>query len=258
MKFFIIALLCLFIIPHYAQAEDRKDTLYQVSTINALLEGIYDSNITFEELKKHGDFGIGTLNGIDGELAGVDGHFYQIKTDGKVYKVPDSAKTPFAVVTTFHPDLEFAIDKPMNFPELKAFLDTKIPTTNIFYAIKIHGTFKMMKTRSVPKQVKPYPPMVEIINEQVVFDFEDVTGTIVGFRCPSYVQGLNVPEYHLHFLTEDKKAGGHILGLQLDKGDGEIDYLTKFFMILPDTKAFYRVNLKEDKAEDLHKVETDK
>ena len=129
MKFFIIALLCLFIIPHYAQAKDKKDTLYQVSTINALLEGIYDSNITFEELKKHGDFGIGTLNGIDGELAGVDGHFYQIRTDGKVYKVPDSAKTPFAVVTTFHPDLEFTIDKPMNFPELKAFLDTKIPTT---------------------------------------------------------------------------------------------------------------------------------
>ncbi len=41
----------------------------------ALLDGIYDGVISFEDLKKHGDFGIGTFDQLDGEMIAFDNEF---------------------------------------------------------------------------------------------------------------------------------------------------------------------------------------
>jgi len=92
----------------------NKDLLFQTSTIDALLEGVYDGDITFGELKKYGDFGLGTFNGLDGEMLELDGRAYQIKTDGVAYAVNDSMKTPFAVVTFFEPDETIFLNRTMN------------------------------------------------------------------------------------------------------------------------------------------------
>lgn len=54
-------------------AYSSDDILYQVSTINALLEGIYDGDTSYGELKQHGDFGIGTFSGLDGGMIELDG-----------------------------------------------------------------------------------------------------------------------------------------------------------------------------------------
>ena len=185
-----------------------RDVLFQTSTINALLEGIYDGETTYGELKQHGDFGLGTFNGLDGEMVGLDGKFYQVKADGIAYPVSDSAKTPFAVVTFFKTDKTVLLKKAEDYSQLKQYLDYSLPTKNIFYAIKIEGVFKYIKTRSVPGQTKPYPPLVEVTKNQPIFEFHNVKGTIVGFRCPVYVKGINVPGYHLHFITKNKKARG--------------------------------------------------
>nr|HPL94254.1 acetolactate decarboxylase [Paludibacteraceae bacterium] len=72
------------------------DVLFQTSTINALLEGVYDGEVKCGELKHYGDFGIGTFQALDGEMIFVDGTIYQVKADGKVYNVADTVKTPFA------------------------------------------------------------------------------------------------------------------------------------------------------------------
>ena len=77
----------------------NEDVLFQTSTIDALLEGVYDGDITFGELKEHGDFGLGTFNGLDGEMLELDGNVYQIKTDGVAYPVDESMSTPFSAVT---------------------------------------------------------------------------------------------------------------------------------------------------------------
>ncbi|MGI5834962.1 MAG: acetolactate decarboxylase [Chloroflexota bacterium] len=126
---------------------------------------------------------------------------------------------------------------------------------NLPYAIRVEGEFSYMKARSVPSQVKPYPKLVEVTDTQPTFKYHDVRGTLVGFRLPSYMEGVNVPGYHFHFLTEDAKAGGHLLELQLDKGRIEIDYLSDFRMELPRTEEFYRLDLTKDMSEDLDKVE---
>jgi acetolactate decarboxylase len=232
------------------------ETLVQISTIDAILNGLYDGVMDYGSLKKYGDFGIGTFAGLDGEMVAVDGRYYQIKADGVAYPVEDAIETPFASVTFFNTDDEQQLPEVMNFTQLQAFLDEKLPTENIFYAIKIVGTFTYMKTRSVPGQEKPYPPLVEVTANQPVFEFENVEGTIVGFRSPPYVAGVNVPGYHLHFLTKVADAGGHILDFTIQQAVAYIDYTSDFLMILPGEESdFYRLDLSQDKQEELEKAE---
>jgi len=234
----------------------QRETLVQISTIDALLNGIYDGVVTMGTLKKYGDFGIGTFESLDGEMVGFDSDFYQVKADGIAYAVSDSMRTPFASVTFFDTDLKEKLPEHISYPQLQEFLDALLPTGNIFYAIKIEGTFSYMKTRSVPGQQKPYPPLVEVTRNQPVFEFNDVQGTIVGFRCPTYVNGVNVPGYHLHFLTGSKGAGGHILEFEIKEAVASVDYTSEFLMILPDKdSAFYRIDLNKDKQGELEEVE---
>ena len=239
----------------YSHPQENGDVLFQTSPINALLEGVYDGEITYEELKRHGNFGIGTFNSLDGEMIGLEGKFYQIKADGIAYSVDGSMRIPFAVVTFFEPDKVALLDKALDYRQLEQYLDNLLPTKNIFYALKIEGVFKYIKTRSVPKQNKPYPRLVEALRNQPTFEFHNVKGTLAGFRCPGYVEGINVPGYHLHFISGDKKAGGHLLECQLQNVRIEIDYTSEFYMVLPESGEFYKADLAKEKQEELERVE---
>ena len=231
------------------------DVLFQVSTIDTLLEGVYDGAVTFSELSSHGDFGIGTFDHLDGEMIAFDGKFYQIKYDGQVIPAKSAMTTPFAAVTFFEVDKRVSLDKELNLNELEGYIDMLLPTENIFYAIRIDGTFKYIKARSVPRQEKPYPPLIEVIKEQSIFEFHDVEGTLVGFRSPSYVKGIGVPGYHLHFITKDRSAGGHLLACQTQDVRVDIDYTSKFFMMLSEEEEFLRADLAKDKQAELEKIE---
>lgn len=94
----------------------------------------------------------------------------------------------------------------------------------------------------MPRQVEPYPPLVEVVKSQSIFESHDAAGTIAGFRCPSYVEGINVPGYHLHFITADRKVGGHLFGCQMRNVRVEIEYTPEFYMALPENNEFYRVD----------------
>lgn len=50
-----------------------QDTLYQVSTLDSLMQGVYDGELMLEELLQRGDFGIGTFDALDGEMVILDG-----------------------------------------------------------------------------------------------------------------------------------------------------------------------------------------
>jgi acetolactate decarboxylase len=234
----------------------KQHTLFQTSTINALLKGDYDGTMTFRKLKQHGNFGLGTVNTVDGEMVGLDGKFYQVRTNGKAYLISDTMKTPFAEVTFFKADTTVLLDDSIeNYGQLKSYLDKFLPTPNIFYAFRITGRFDYIETRSVPQQHKPYPPLVQVVKNQVTFEFHNVDGTMVGFWCPEFMTGINVPGYHIHFITKNRKAGGHMLACRLHKAKIEIDYLSSFKMDLPRTTTFYNLNLSRQKSSDLEKVE---
>jgi acetolactate decarboxylase len=216
-----------------SHSPENRDILFQASTMNALLEGNYDGDMTYKELKQHGDFGIGTFNALDGEMIALEGEFYQIKADGVAYPVSDSVESPFAAVTFFETDKSASLNQAMNYTQLEQYLDSLLPRKDIFYAIKIEGTFQYMEARSVPPQDKPYPPLAEAIKNQTIFKFQEVEGTMVGFWCPDYAAGINAAGYHFHFIDENREAGGHVLECQIENVEIEIDYTSELQMVLP-------------------------
>ncbi|MBP1909157.1 acetolactate decarboxylase [Methanolobus bombayensis] len=236
-------------------SETQIDTIYQFSVIDALLEGVYDGEISCEELKVKGDFGLGTFDDLDGEMLELDGVIYQVKADGNVYKVDDTETSPFAAVTFFETDIKDSINTEMSNQELAPYIEELLPSKNLMYAVKVTGNFTYMKTRSVAAQEEPYPRLVNVTKDQSVFEFNDTEGTIVGYWMPEYVDGINVPGYHLHFITADRTAGGHILDYSISSGVIEIDSCDGFYLELPENENYLSTGLSVDTEGELEEAE---
>jgi acetolactate decarboxylase len=192
-------------------AEHEHHVLFQASTIGALLDGAYDGDLSFAELAEHGDLGLGTLNGLDGEMIALDGSFYRADVEGEVDEVGMDARTPFAVVTRFEPTIDRSLGGPLDHAGLLAKLDELVPAEAPSCAIRLDGRFDLVRARSVPRQTPPFRPLTEVVLEQNVFELTDVEGTMLGFRFPDYVEGIEVSGYHLHFISGDRGRGGHVL-----------------------------------------------
>jgi len=233
-----------------------RNTVTQFSTLDALLAGAYDGQVSCQELLNRGDQGIGTFEGLDGEMVLLDSKVYQVKADGKVYRPKSCLRSPFAAVVKFAPDISARVKEKMDLAALEKIIDEKVGNRNIFCAIKIKGSFAAIRTRSVPGQKKPYPPLAEVTKTQPVFDLRAVSGTIVGFRLPEYIKGVNMPGYHFHFISDDALSGGHVLGLELDNAEVFIDTCNKFFLIVPQDKSlFSQVDLSLDRSQEMESVE---
>lgn len=200
-------------------AERDPHVLFQASTIGALIDGAFDGDLSFAELAERGDLGLGTLNGLDGEMIALDGDFFRADVDGAVNPIPASALTPFAVVTHFDPTVDVRIAGPLDHAALLARLDELVPTTASSCAIRLDGRFDLVRARSVPAQSPPYRPLTEVVADQHVFELRELEGTMLGFRFPAYVEGIEVAGYHLHFISADRSRGGHVLDSRLG-GDG--------------------------------------
>jgi acetolactate decarboxylase len=239
----------------HSEPTDRE-TLYQVSTIDALMQGVYDGVEPIGELKKHGDFGIGTFDALDGEMIVLDGTYYQAKSDGRIYPVADTATSPFATVTYFNRDISEKTGSSMNLSEFSTVMPALLPSQNIIYAVRIHDTFPEMKVRAIPAQQKPYVTLTEAAKTQSVYMYTNTTGTVVGFYLPVFSKSVNVPGYHLHFISDDHYTGGHILDFVVPAGSSvEYDITSDFTMTLPTSGEFTGVDLSQDLSTALAKVE---
>lgn len=236
-------------------ATSPKNTLTQVSTIDALLTGAYDGQMTLSQLLRYGDFGIGTFDGLDGEMIVMDHQVYQARADGTVHLMPTNSTTPFACVVSFTPDMTPGLTEVLTEKTFQTRVDGLAPNQNLFLAVRFDGYFTSMKVRSVPKQEKPYPPLAEVAQHQAEFEYIGVSGTILGFRCPAFVKGVNVPGYHLHFISDDKTKGGHILDFTTVGGNLQLDACNRFYMILPEQEQFAALDLSQDRSQELEKVE---
>lgn len=232
-------------------SEDR-DTLYQVSTINSLLSGNYDGFVTIGELKENGDIGVGTFDTLDGEMIVLDGEVYQINAEGKVIKVKDEVTTPFAAVTKFDEDNSQNLTSVDSIDTLQEQLNQRITNTDLFYVFRIDAKFDYVKTRSVPKQEKPYPILSEVTKNQSIFEYHDVKGTVVVVWCPEYIGGVNVSGYHMHFISDDRTMGGHLLELRFQQGEVLVDDMKGFEMHLSNESAKGSLT---DIEEEINKVE---
>jgi acetolactate decarboxylase len=224
----------------------RAGELYQTSLMSALIAGIYEGEATYGQIRKHGDFGLGTFNDLDGEMVGFDGTFYQLRSDGSARRVTGDQKTPFAVVTFFEPQQELDVVQQMTKSDLVAMIE-QATDANLFSAVRVDGIFDEVHTRTVQRQARPFPPLTEAAKHQAEKVFTNVGGTLAGFRSPTYAQGIGVAGFHLHFLRQDKQAGGHALDYRLRTGKVQVCTVHDLHVELPTSAEFLKTNF-EDRA----------
>ena len=263
----VLAILCVAALASCGTAEESaavqntadEDTLYQVALLQSLVQGYYDGIVTVGELKQHGDTGIGTFEGVNGEMIVLDGTVYQAVADGSIAIPPDEETVPFSNVTFFDVDETLSLSGVADMAALQDAMTGVVNElgANCFYMVKIDGTFDSIKVRSEYKQEKPYRALDEALAEdQTEFDYEDVSGTIVGLYCPDYMGGLNTPGWHFHFITEDRTLGGHVLQVSVAEAEASFDMTDGLEMALSREGDFQDMELAKDVNEAIHKAET--
>lgn len=224
--------------------------------MTALLDGIYDGEMTIGELLGKGNFGLGTFDGLDGEMVILDGVCYQLKHDGTARPADLEQHTPYAVATNFVPRIVREAPRNIRRADLSEFVSGMMPSENYMYALRISGHFASVTTRTVVKQQRPYRPMHEATDDDAVQVFENVNGVIAGFRTPIYERGISVPGCHVHFIDDARTSGGHVLDFTLTEGVIELCPGTDLELNLPLTHEFATGNLApEDLDSKLHKTE---
>lgn len=234
--------------------EIDHSTLFQVSTSTALVEGVYGGVVTIAELRRHGSFGLGTFDGLDGEMLALDGHFYQVLGDGSVREARNDARVPFSVVTEFRAEHEFTIDRVESFDDLTAQLDSRRDTGNLFFAVRIDGRFAHVRTRALCRTASGVS-LVDATAHQPEFALTDVSGTAVGFWTPVYARTINVAGWHFHFVTNDRTGGGHVLDCQGVDLRVQMQDLADVRIAMPETAAFLQADLTQDPSQELDLAE---
>jgi acetolactate decarboxylase len=225
-------------------------TVFQVSTSGALVAGVYDREVSVQAILQHGNFGLGTFANLDGEMVVVDGRVYQVKGSGQVLEAPSGAGAPFAVVTWFEPETDTSISAVASFNDLQARCDSFRRSGNIFYAIRLDGFFKHVRTRAV-NPPEPGTRLVDAAKAQSEFNFADIEGTLVGLWSPGFSSAFSVAGYHLHFLSADRQHGGHLLDVAAGALRLRVEALTDFHLALPESETFLKADLSKNTAEEL-------
>ncbi len=250
----LILLACLPVV-----AQKKNNMLFTAGHASAFIGGLYDAFYPYAQLRQHGDFGLGAPDKLDGELLVLDGKFYQTKASGETFEVSLQTATPFAVVNFFKTDKTINIPAGLTKDKFYSYLDSVLPNQNGIYAIRVKGAFNQVKTRAFPQvTAKPYVPMASLLHTQQFFSFHSIQGDLVGYRLPGYMEGPNISGYHFHFLSADKKHGGHIIEMLMGNVIVEIDELDGFSVELPATEDFRKFDFKKDRREEVKQVENGK
>jgi len=205
---------------------------FQIGTLDALIDGRYEGDATIGELLAHGDLGLGTVQHLGGELIVIDRVAFVADADGRVQRVTADTRTPFAVVCRFSATRRTHLGGPMPLTSVQSALDALAPESSVI-AVRVDGTFTDLRLRSVRAQTPPYPPLPEVTAHQTEWRLDRARGTLLGFRFPDTVAGLEAPGYHLHFLSDDRAHGGHVLDGTLEDGTAAVDGSDDLHVELP-------------------------
>ena len=229
-------------------------TLYEVSTSNAVVQGVYEGCMNVGTIKTHGNFGLGTYDALNGDGLMLDGQVYQALGDGSVIEPPDSATVPFWFSAEFEADRSVMIDSVNSWEDLCKQVDSLRRSENLFTAVRIDGIFDEIHYR-VACKVAHGTDLVAATGQEEQFKFENMSGTLLGFWSPTYAATLSVPGYHLHFLSGDHLHGGHVLDIKAKNLKLQVMDVDNLSIALPETPGFLKANLTGDPTELLNKVE---
>ncbi|KAI4143754.1 MAG: hypothetical protein LQ340_006882 [Diploschistes diacapsis] len=194
--------------------------------------------------------GLGTFALMDGELILLDGTVYQLQSSGTVRTASASDQIPFAMATTLQPSHVFTASLHSK-DVLHQELGRVFPgMNNLFVAYRVEAPrptgWKRLKVRTVSGQKYPGQPLSELGESQKVLEYRDVRGTVVGFRSPANWQGIGVAGEHLHFISEDRGFGGHVLEMEVDGAEVQAALVADLHVQLPRTEEFNEAKLTVD------------
>ncbi|AKP67195.1 acetolactate decarboxylase [Companilactobacillus ginsenosidimutans] len=234
----------------------NSNVLYQHGTLALLVPGLLDGTLTMKELLEHGDTGIGTGEGLDGELIILDGVPYQVDSAGNVNIVDDSFTLPFAN-SHFAAYNEMMDVEDIKRDELQELIDKKAASANTFYSVVIKGTFKNIKTRAVKKSSKPYDTLAKTAEAQSIFERDTVEGTLLSYYSPQVFDGAAVAGFHSHFMSDAHDFGGHILDFESVSGNVVFQCFDSLLQHLPIDNPAYKHHdfSSDDILGSIHKAE---
>ena len=229
-----------------AEALDiEHHSIFQVSTSGAIVQGLYQGCVSVADLRRHGDLGLGTFEDLDGEMILIDGHCFQARSDGSVVEAADDELTPFATVVNFAADATAELSDIAGYAELTTAIDGLRSSENEIISYRIAGSFNTVRMRAACK-TESGVDLVEATANQALFEHERIAGTIVGFWSPEYAKSISINGHHMHFISDDRRHGGHVLDLSADHLVVEINEVSDVHLAIPETKAFLEADLSGD------------
>ncbi|MFS4417371.1 acetolactate decarboxylase [Maribacter sp. 2307ULW6-5] len=229
---------------------EKNDTYYHYSIWWAFVNKVFDADLSVAELKTKGDTGLGSFNLLDGEMVMIDGIAYRVREDGTISEGADTDKIVYANAGFFENDFNLTLEvkEGMDMEGLKSQLLDKLPSPNFFYMFEIEGLFDYMKCGGLTRQEPPFEEGLDVlIPNRPVFEGNRVSGTIVGFYCPDFIGNINVKGFHFHFISDDKKLGGHVMDFKATENiKVGIDKKTDYHFVLPDNADFENVSLEKE------------
>lgn len=242
-----------------ASPDGTELCMYQVSTLTALAMGYTRAVITVEELLRHGDTGLGTFEDVDGEMIVADGCCYRAMADGSVTVAPPEQGVPFSAVSRLKGTRSFPLDAVTDIEQLKTILNLHIEEhfgLNSMHMARIDGAFERVCARSESGQRTQHVTLKDVLKDnQRDFVFEEVEGTLVCVYYPDYMDGINAPGWHLHFLSADRRRGGHVFDCKLRSATARMDKICRIELQLPASPAFDTYTLKDASQDEIRQVE---
>ena len=236
-----------------------QNKLYQISTLQALALGYSRAVVSVEELLKEGDTGLGTFEDVNGEMILMQGHCYRADQDGNVTEVAPGTGVPFAAVAKLFGEQRFSLGRMPDLSSVRTELTRKIEERfglNSMHIVRIEGYFEKVDARSEAPYRSHHVSLKDMLSRtQKAFLFEEIRGSLVGVYFPDYMDGINMPGWHLHFLSEDRTKGGHVFDVCLREGIAYVDKISSITIDLPKEAAFDTYSLKQDLQEEIKSVE---
>ena len=223
-----------------------------------LLSGRYGGVVSVAEVKKYGNMAIATMDRLDGEMQMIDGIVYQACADGKVYLPGDEETVPFGTIAEFHGEQTRRLADIPSYELFEERVDALCAQKNSPLAIRCTGHFSYMKVRAVGRQERDGVGLAEAAKAEALFELRDCRGDLVGFRLPGYLNGVNAPGWHLHFMDEEHRHGGHVVNFTLLEGELQYCYADDFQIRLPDAAALAGLDSGKDWSQDLKKAEAER
>ena len=240
----------------------NQNTMYQVSTLQALAMGYTRPIITVKELIQHGDSGLGTFENVDGEMIVADGHCYRADEKGSVQEMPPETGVSFASVTFLQLERRENLTEITDIESLKSLLTVKIEERfglNSMHIVRINGFFEEIKARAENGFHSQHISLKDILSKtQKDFVFRELSGSLIGVYYPDYMDGINMPGWHFHLISDDKTRGGHVFDLHMTNGEAIIDKIQRLTIQLPTDPAFDTYALKEASHDEIKQVEQGK